>query len=72
MFRWNDNILVGLHKKYYIGWAEALAVEVGLHLTVHHNLFNKQSPHSLVPVKPGDSVIDFALDFDPILGPELY
>lgn len=48
---WAPGCVVGPHQKYDIGWAEAIAVELGLLMAVHHNLVQsrpRHQPHLLV------------------------
>lgn len=43
VWRYADGVRVGPGREYDIGWAEAVAVELGLHLAVHAGIVSKES-----------------------------
>ncbi|GJF00473.1 hypothetical protein PsYK624_167610 [Phanerochaete sordida] len=45
-WQWAPGFLVGPRQAHDIGWAEALAVELGLLLAIHHGLLRDRSPHA--------------------------
>ena len=46
VWRYAPGVTVGPRRRFDIGWAEAVAVELGLHLATHHALLEQRSPHT--------------------------
>ena len=40
IWKWSSGFRVGPNLDFNIGWAKAIAVELGLHLAIHLNLFD--------------------------------
>ncbi|PSR81116.1 hypothetical protein PHLCEN_2v6451 [Hermanssonia centrifuga] len=44
VWQWAQGFTVGPHRDFDIGWAEAVAVELGLQMAIHHGLINLRAP----------------------------
>ncbi|PSR80886.1 hypothetical protein PHLCEN_2v6595 [Hermanssonia centrifuga] len=45
VWRWAPGTMVGPKKEFDIGWAEAVAVELGMHMAIHHSLIASRPLH---------------------------
>ncbi|THG95219.1 hypothetical protein EW026_g6389 [Hermanssonia centrifuga] len=44
VWKWADSLQIGPHREFDIGWAEAVAVELGLRMAIYHNLLTDRQP----------------------------
>ena len=55
IWKWSSGFCIGPNLNFDIGWAEAVAVKLGLRLAIHLNLFDLSDPsHSIFLVHSDD------------------